>query len=160
VLDAQSVKAIMKGYSVREQKRLPLRWFAEEQLPQPLFREDELNALVPHLAVALGKVGPAERVAFQVFAPGFNPADARDTTSGWIVLHEPYWHLAIEHFHVQIPVRKSDQYDYNYPNIPPPPRDYLLNFEPGRFWITDPATGTRALDFRAFLKTPEALNAR
>ncbi|MEW6248082.1 MAG: hypothetical protein AB1555_15405 [Nitrospirota bacterium] len=159
-LSAQEIRSILKGFSIREKKALPLRWFAEEKPPQPLFREDELNVLVSHLSVALEKVGPSDRVAFSVFAPGFNPAVARDTTSGWIAVRDPYWHLTIDHFHVQIPTRKSDQYDPNYPLVPPVPGNYLLMFEPGRFWVTDPARGVRAVDYREFLKSAESLPAR
>jgi hypothetical protein len=159
-LSAQELRSILKGFSIREKKALPLRWFAEEKPPQPLFREDELNVLVPHLSVALEKVGPSDRVVFSVFAPGFNPAVARETTSGWIAVHDPFWHLTIDHFHVQIPTRKSDQYDPNYPLVPAPPGDYLLMFEPGRFWVIDPAMGTRAVDYQAFLKSAESSPAR
>ncbi|HXF92113.1 MAG TPA: hypothetical protein VNK46_05100 [Nitrospiraceae bacterium] len=159
-LSAQEIRSILKGFSIREKKALPLRWFAEEKPPQPLFREDELNVLVPHLSVALEKVGPSDRVAFSVFAPGFNPAAARDTTSGWIAVRDPYWHLTIDHFHVQLPTRKSDPYDPNYPLVPASPGDYLLTFEPGRFWIIDPATKARAVDYREFLKSAESLPAR
>lgn len=159
-LSEQEIRSILKGFSIREKKALPLRWFAEEKPPQPLFREDELNVLVPHLSVALEKAGPSDRIAFSVFAPGFNPAVARETTSGWIALRDPYWHLVIDHFHVQLSTRKSDPYDPNYPLVPAPPGDYLLMFEPGRFWVIDPATGARAVDYREFLKSAESSPSR
>ncbi len=159
-LSAQELRSILKGFSIREQKALPLRWFEEEKPPQPLFREDELNVLVPHLSAALEKVGPSDRVAFSVFAPGFNPAVARDTTSGWIAVRDPYWYLTIDHFHVQLPTRQSDPYDPNYPLVPAAPGDYLLTFEPGRFWVMDPVTKARAVNYREFLKSAESLPAR
>ncbi len=159
-LSAQELRSILKGFSIRGKKTLPLRWFAEEKPPQPLFREDELNVLVPHLSVALEKVGPSDRVAFSLFAPGFNPAVARDTTSGWIAVRDPYWYLTIDHFHVQLPIQKSDWYDPNYPLVPAAPGDYLLTFEPGRFWVMDPATKARAVDYRAFLKSAESVPAQ
>lgn len=155
-LDAEAIIAILRSYSVREKKALPLRWFAEEQLPQPLFRADEVKVLAPHLAAALEQAGPGERVYFHIWAPGFNPAYARDTTAGWIAVREPYWRLTLDYYHVQLPVRKSDQYDYNYPLVPEPPRQYILSFEPGRFWVTDSATGERVLDYRGFVKSPES----
>ncbi len=155
-LSAQELKAILNGFSIREKKKLPLRWFAEEAPPHPLFREEEVNLLVPHLASALEKAGPNERVTFELRAPGFNPVNTKETTSGWIAIHEPMWHMTIDHFRVLVPRRETDEYYYRYPNMPPPPRDYLLNFEPGRFWVKDPATGDRVLDLRAFLKAPEA----
>jgi len=149
----QQVAAILRNFSLREQQRLPLRWFAEEAPPNKLFREDELQVLAPQLADALQKVGPEERVYFELFAPGFNPAYRRDVTGGWVAVHDRFFHLTMDYFHVQQPVRKSDVYDYNYPTPWTPPKSYLLYFEPGRFYLTDPNTDTRAVDFREFLKT-------
>ncbi len=159
-LSPQALKTILAGFSVREKTSLPLRWFAEEKPPQPLFHEDEVRVLAPHLAAALEQAGPTQRVAFQVFMPGFNPAVARATTAGWIAVRDPYWHLTIDHFHVQVPVRQADQYDPNYPLVPEPPKPYLLNFAPGRFWTTDPASGDRVLEYKQFLESPEASPSR
>jgi hypothetical protein len=146
---------MLRGFSIREQQRLPLRWFAEEVPPKPLFREDELQALAPHLAEALQQLGTNERAHFEVRAPGYNPRYRRDVVGGWVAVREPYLYLTVEYFHSQIPTRKSDVYDYNYPTPPPPPRNYILYFEPGRFWVTDDK-GDRAVEFRQFLKSGEA----
>lgn len=149
----QQVAAILRGFSLREQQRLPLRWYAEEAPPNKLFREDELQVLAPQLADALQKVGPEERVYFELFAPGMNPRYRRDVTGGWVAVHDHLLHLAIEYFHVQQPIEKSDPYDRNYPTPWTPANTYLLYFEPGRFYLTDPKTDRRGVDFREFLKT-------
>lgn len=149
----QHIAAILRGFSLREEQRLPLRWFAEETPPNKIFREDELEVLAPQLTEGLQKVGPEERVYFQVFAPGFNPQYGRDVTGGWIAVRGQYLHVTIDYFHAQQPVRKSDAYDLNYPTPWTPPKTYLLYFEPGRFYLTDPKTSTRAVDYREFLKT-------
>ena len=152
-LSAYEITAILGAFSFREKQRLPLRWFAEETPPKQLFRSDELQVLAPHLALALQKAGPEERVHFQVLAPGMNPASERDTTGGWIAVRGPYFHLTLEHYHAQFPIRKEEQWDLRYPAVPPEPRTYLLYFEPGRFWVTDPSSGERGVQFREFLKT-------
>lgn len=152
-LSADEIAAILGAFSFREKQRLPLRWFAEEASPKQFLRSDELQALAPHLAQALLKAGPEERVHFQVLAPGMNPASERDTTGGWIAVRGPYFHLTLEHYHAQFPIRKEEQWDLRYPAIPPEPRTYLLYFEPGRFWITDPSSGERGVQFLEFLKT-------
>ena len=143
---------ILRGLSIRETQRLPLRWFEEEVPPKPLLRADEISALAPALADALTRVGPDERVHFEVIAPGMNPAILNDVVAGWVAVRDPHFHIVPEYFHTQIPTHKSDPYDYNYPTPPPPPRDYLLYFEPGRFWV-ESGKGRRALDYRQFLKT-------
>jgi hypothetical protein len=152
-LSADEITAILAAFSFREKQRLPLRWFAEEVPPKQLLRSDELQAVAPHLAQALQKAGPEERVHFQVLAPGMNPASERDTTGGWVAVRGTYFHLTLEHYHAQFPIRKEEQWDLRYPAVPPEPRTYLLYFEPGRFWVTDPSSGERGVEFREFLKT-------
>jgi hypothetical protein len=151
-LSPDDVEAILRGFSIRERQRLPLRWFAEEAPPKPLFREDEILALAPHLADALRKAGPDERVHFEVIAPGFNPNMQHDMVAGWVAVRDPYFYVVPEWFHAQIPRRKSDPYDYNYPTPPPLAQEFLVYFEPGRFWVND-SQGIRALEFREFIKS-------
>lgn len=145
--------AILRGFSVRPQQALPLRWYAEDSPPRPLFREDEIGLLAPALSRALRLAGPDERVRFEVRAPGLNPATSRDVTVGWVAVREPYWYVTVEQVHAQVPIRKSDQYDYNFPTPPPLPGSFLLYFEPGRYWVTDRSGTTRGLDYRSFLKS-------
>ena len=152
-LNADELSAVLAGFSFREKQRLPLRWFAEEVPPKALLRSDEMQAVVPFLVEGLAKAAPGERVYFQVLAPGMNPAAERDTTAGWIAVREPFLHLVLEHYHAQFPIRKSEQWDLRYPATPPEPKTYLLYFEPGRFWETDPTTKRQAVQFREFLKT-------
>jgi hypothetical protein len=154
-LTGAELTSLLRGFSIREQQRLPLRWFAEEQPPKPLFREDDLHVLAPYLAQGFQQVGPNDRVHFEVRNPGFNPAYGRDTIAGWIAVRDPHLYLTIEYFHTQIPVRKSDDYDSNYPLPPPTPKEYLLNFEPGRFYTSDDKR-VPAVEFRQFLKSGEA----
>ena len=152
MLEGRDLAAILAGYSFREQQRLPLRWFAEEIPPKVIFRADELQTLVPVLVDALHQAAPDERVYFKLLAPGMNPAYERDTTAGWIAIREPYFHLTLEHYHAQFPVRKEEQWDLRYPALPPEPGTYLLYFEPGRFWERDPVTDRQSLQFREFLR--------
>ena len=151
-LQADDLSAVLSGFSFREKQRLPLRWFAEEVPPKKIFRTDEMQAIVPFLVEGLAKAAPDERVYFQVLAPGMNPAAERDTTAGWIAVREPYLHLVLEHYHAQFPVRKSEQWDLRYPATPPLPKTYMLYFEPGRFWVTEPEGGRQAVQLREFLK--------
>lgn len=109
--------------------------------------------MAPALSRALRLAGPDERVRFEVRAPGLNPATSRDVTVGWVAVREPYWYVTVEQVHAQVPIRKSDQYDYNFPTPPPLPGSFLLYFEPGRYWVTDRSGTTRGLDYRSFLKS-------
>jgi hypothetical protein len=152
-LSPEELMSILGAFTIREKQRLPLRWFAEEKPPKQLFRFDELQALAPYLAQALLKAGSEERVYFQVLGPGMAPAYERDTTAGWIAVREPYFHLMIEHYHAQFPVRKQEDLDLRYPALPPDPGSYILYFEPGRFWLIDQTSGQPAVQLRDFLKS-------
>lgn len=44
---------ILQGFSFRPKQRMPLRWFAEENPPKPVFRPDELDGLVGRLSEGL-----------------------------------------------------------------------------------------------------------
>ena len=149
---ADEVAAILRNFSLREEQPLPLRWFAEEVAPKPLFREEELVWVSPYLVEALQQAGPEQRAHFQVFSPGMNRAQTRNVTAGWVAVREPYFYLTIEYFRTEIPLRRSDTYYPNDPLMAPKPKTYLLFFEPGRFWVTD-QSGARALQFHDFLKT-------
>ena len=152
-LKADELTSVLNGFSFREKQRLPLRWFAEEVPPKKIFRSDEMQAVVPYLVEGLERAAPDERVYFKVLGPGMNPASEVDTTAGWIAVREPFLHLVLEHYHAQFPLRKSEQWDLRYPATPPEPKTYLLYFEPGRFWQTDPVTSGQAVQLREFLKT-------
>lgn len=149
-LTAEEVASILRGFSLRPQKNVPMRWFADEVPPKPVFREDEIMALSNWLVSGLHAAQADERVHFALFAPGMNPSNERDVTAGWIAIREPYLYFSVEYFHAQVPIRKSDQYDYNYPTPPPLAGSYQVYFEPGRFWLSD-AAGQRVLDYRQFL---------
>lgn len=153
-LTSGEVASILRGFSVREQQRLPLRWFAEELPPKPLLREDEVQHLAPFLAEALQKAGPNERAYFQVRMPQM-PTYDRNIVAGSMAVRNPYTYLTVEQFRTPIPIRESDLYDRTNPSPPPPPRDYILYFEPGRFWIEDDK-GARAVEFRQFLRSGKA----
>lgn len=151
-LAPEEVASILKGFSIRPQKSMPTRWFAEEVPPKPVFREDEVLVLSSWLAAGLHAAMPDERVHFELFGPGMNPSNERDVTAGWMAIRDRYLYVSVEYFHVQVPLRKSDQYDYNYPTPPPLFGSYLLYFEPGRFWLSD-SKGERGLEYRQFLAT-------
>jgi len=152
-LSVAGIDAILKGVSLRTQVSLPLRWYAEERPPKAVFREDEIATLSPRVAEALAVAGTGERVYFELRAPGMNPRYDQDVTAGWMAVREAYLHITIEYFHAQQPLTRSSPYDYNYPTPRSAPGSYVLYFEPGRFWVLDPKTNRRAVEFRAFLQS-------
>lgn len=157
-LTADQMSAILQGFSLRKEQQVPLRWFAEEQPPQKLLREDEIARLATYLVDAFEKAGPNERVHFSLSVPGIHRADAKTVTSGWMAIRGLYLYVTVEQYHAEVPIRHSDQYLPNNPQMPPLPGSFLLLFEPGRFWRIDRA-GVRALEYREFLKSASAGSA-
>lgn len=153
-LSGAELMAILEGFSYRPKQRMPLRWFAEESPPKPVFRVDELEALTGALSEGLATAGPGERVYFELRAPGFNPHNRQDVVGGWVAVRDPYFYLTLEYVHVQLPTHKFDLYDYNYPTPRQLPADYLLYYEPGRFLLTD-QQGVPALEYKEVLKAPK-----
>ncbi|MDE3242316.1 MAG: hypothetical protein KGO52_06315 [Nitrospirota bacterium] len=152
-LGQQDIAAILKGFSLREDRGPLLRWYQEDIPPIPVFRDDEIEALVPALVEALQGAKVNERVAFEVRAPGNDPREEREVTAGWLAIRDPYFHLTVEFHHAQLPTRKSMTYERYYPTPPPAPKSFSLYFEPGRFWVLDKTFGERVVDFRGFLQS-------
>jgi len=145
-LSQEQVLALLRGYSVRAESRVPIRLLADDAPPRKLFREMELTALAPALREALQTVPLRERVRFEVSSPGRNPRYWRDVTGGWIKTRGHYLHLHIDYFHTEQPIRKTDAYDRNYPTPWTPEKTYSVYFEPGRFYKVDPVLNDFAVD--------------
>ncbi len=149
-LSLEQLNKLLRGYSVRPRSRVPLQAFIDNTPVRKLFRESELDALVPPLREALQQVGFQERVRFEVFSPGRNPRYWRDVTGGWIKVRDHFFHLVVDYFHVEQPVRKTDAYDQYYPSPWTPERAYTVYFEPERQYVTDPVLDEYAVDLDLF----------
>jgi hypothetical protein len=150
----EQLTSLLRGFSVlHAESRVPIRLLGDDAPPRKLFRETELDALVPALREALLKVGVHERVRFEVLSPGRNPRYWRDVTGGWVKVHDHYFHLRVDYFHVEQPVRKADAYYRNYPTPWTPDQAYLISFEPGRAYVTDPLFDEYAVDLDLFARS-------
>lgn len=149
-ISVERLTSLLRGFSVRLQRDLPIRLFSDDTPPKNLFRERELEALAPVLHEALLKVGFRERVRFEVLSPGRNPRYWRDVTGGWIKVRDHYFHLGVDYFHVEQPVRKTDAYDRTYPTPWTAEQTYAVYFEPERFYVADPLFKGFAVDLDMF----------
>jgi len=149
-ISAEQLTKLLRGFSVRPISHLPIPILADEGPPRKLLRERELEALTPVLHEALLKVGFHERIRFEVVSPGRNPRYWRDVTGGWIKIRDRYFHLHVDYYHVEQPVRKTDAYDPYYPSPPTPEQDYAVYFEPQRLYVTDPLLDQSAVDLERF----------
>lgn len=153
-LKADDVAKILSGFSVQERPTSwPLRLFGKDTTPERLFSQDQIQVLAPYLADGLRAAKPDERVAFALYTPGPNSAYERYVTSGWIVVRNPFFHIALEYVRSLQPRSPTHNYYPFYPEMPstPPPSDVL--FEPHEFWMADPVDGQAAVQFRDYLRS-------
>jgi len=153
-ISQEQLTGLLRGFTVlHAESRVPIRLLGDDAPPRKLFREAELDALVPILREALQKVGVHERVRFEVLSPGRNPRYWRDVTGGWLKVHDHYFHLCVDYFHVEQPIRKSDAYYPMYPVPWTPEVAYSISFEPGRAYVTDPLLDEYAVDLDLFARS-------
>jgi hypothetical protein len=150
-ISAVELTKLLRGFSVRPRPRFPLQMSIKDTPPRKLLPERELLAVVPALQEALHTVRPHERIRFDVFSPGRNPAYLRDVTGGWIKIRGRYFHLHVDYFHVEQPIRKIDAYFPNYPSPWTPERSYDLFFEPRAAYVSDPMLDLYAVDLEKFV---------
>lgn len=152
-LKTEDIAAVLKGLSARERPGVwPLRLFGKAAGPERVFREDERQAVAASLAEGLRAARPGERVAFALYSPGTNPQYERVVTSGWIAVRDPYLHVGVEYVRSLQPRSTSRSYYPFYQELPPAPPPYDVLFEPQQFWVTDPADGQSAVQFRDLLR--------
>ncbi|HEV8327567.1 MAG TPA: hypothetical protein VGQ08_08790 [Nitrospiraceae bacterium] len=153
LLKAADVATVLKGMSSRERPSAwPLRLFGTTAVPERLLRDEQLQALAPYLVEGLRMANPNERVAFALYEPGLNPTYERIVTSGWIAVHDPFFHVGLTYVRSLQPQSPTGGYYPFYPEVPPAPPPYELFFEPQQFWMKDPADGTPAIQFRDYLR--------
>ena len=149
-IPADQLAALLRGFSVRQVSSIPIRYLKDAQPPRKFLQEREIDALTPALLQALQSVGPDELIRFEVLSPGRNPRYWRDVTGGWIKVRHRYFHLAVDYFHVEQPVRKTDSYDPNYPSPWTPEQMYSVYFEPNSQFVLDPQMNSFAVDLSQF----------
>ncbi|HMU55364.1 MAG TPA: hypothetical protein PKA61_10170 [Nitrospira sp.] len=149
-LSPDELRKLLRGFSLRPKSTVPIKALLVDIPPRKFLRERELEALVPVLREALQKVSSRERIAFEVTSPGRNPRYWREVTGGWIKVREPYFHLQVDYFHVEQPIRKTDAYDPYYPSPWTPEQDYSLYFEPEGLYVMDPLIDHWAVDLNRF----------
>jgi hypothetical protein len=152
-ISTEQLTGLLRGFSVRPGSRVPIPLLSDDPPPRKLFRETELDAVVPVIREGLQKVGFHERVRFEVRSRGRNPRYWLDVTGGWVKVRDRYFHLHVDYFHVEQPIRKADAYDRNYPTPWTPDQPYMTSFEPGRAYVTDPLLDEYAVDLDLFAKS-------
>ena len=113
-LSRRQMREALRGLRVREHRAAPIIWVSGMAEMEPLFREEEIELLLPSLLEGLELAVPQELVTFYVSHP-IN-ATKREVTSGGLYVTEGQLHIILSNCRVMYEVPPAGLiYDRRYP---------------------------------------------
>ena len=113
-LSRRQMLEALRGLRVREHRAAPIIWVSGMAEMEPLFREEEIDLLLPSLLEGLELAVPQELVTFYVSHP-IN-ATKREVTSGGLYVTEGQLHIILSNYRVVYEVPPAGLiYDRRYP---------------------------------------------
>ncbi len=113
-LSRRQMREALRGLRVREHRAAPIIWVSGMAEMEPLFREEEIELLLPSLLEGLELAVPQELVTFYVSHP-IN-ATKREVTSGGLYVTEGQLHIILSNYRVVYEVPPAGLiYDRRYP---------------------------------------------
>jgi hypothetical protein len=104
----------LRGLRVRERRPAPIIWLSGMAEMEPLFREEEIDLLLPRLLEGLELAVPQELVTFYVSHPV--NATTREVTSGGLYVTEGQLHIIVSNYRFRYVVPPAGLiYDRRYP---------------------------------------------
>ena len=129
-LSRRQMYEALQGLRVREHRPAPIIWFSGMAEMEPLFREEEIELLLPKLIEGLELAVPQELVTFYVSHPV--NATKREVTSGGLYVTEGQLHIILSNYRVIYVVPAAGLiYDRRYPlfSLSPSAVDILYKAE-------------------------------
>ena len=113
-LSRRQMHEALRGLRVREHRAAPIIWVSGMAEMEPLFREEEIELLLPKLLEGLELAVPQELVTFYVSHP--MNATKREVTSGGLYVTEGQLHFILSNCRVMYEVPPAGLiYDRRYP---------------------------------------------
>jgi len=113
-LSRRQMHEALRGLRVREHRAAPVIWVSGMAEMEPLFREEEIELLLPKLLEGLELAVPQELVTFYVSHP--MNATKREVTSGGLYVTEGQLHFILSNCRVMYEVPPAGLiYDRRYP---------------------------------------------
>lgn len=113
-LSRRQMYEALRGLRVREHRPAPIIWVSGMAEMEPLFREEEIELLLPSLLEGLELAVPQELVTFYVSHP-IN-ATKREVTSGGLYVTEGQLHIIVSNYRFMYEVPSAGLiYDRRYP---------------------------------------------
>jgi hypothetical protein len=133
-LSRRQMHEALRGLRVREHRPAPIIWVSGMAEMEPLFREEEIELLLPKLLEGLELAVPQELVTFYVSHP--MNATKREVTSGGLYVTEGQLHIILSNVRVMYEVPRAGLiYDRRYPlfSLSPSAVDILYKAEEEEF---------------------------
>ena len=113
-LSRRQMYEALRGLLAREHRPAPIIWFSGMPEMEPLFREEEIELLLPKLIEGLELAVPQELVTFYISHPV--NATKREVTSGGLYVTEGHLHIILSNYRVIYVVPPAGLiYDRRYP---------------------------------------------
>jgi len=113
-LSRRQMYEALRGLRVREHRSVPILWVRGMAEIEPLFREEEIELLVPKLLEGLELAVPQELVTFYVSHPV--NATKREVTSGGLYVTEGQLHIILSNYRFMYEIPSAGLiYDRRYP---------------------------------------------
>ncbi len=95
-LSRRQIQKALEGLRVREHRAAPFRWFRGIAEKESVFRQDEIDVLLPAILEGLELAVPQELLTFYVSHPV--NATKREVTSGGLYVTEGQLHIIVSNF--------------------------------------------------------------
>jgi hypothetical protein len=124
----QQIRRILKSITVQEHRVRLQKWFQGEAPRVPVFREEEIDLLVPQIAEALGLAKESERVTYYLSQP--QTSIKRIITSGGLYLKGTELHFILGNWQMVYGIPSYGMiYDRRYPMNPTVSKGFDVYFE-------------------------------
>ena len=124
----EQIRRILKAITVQEHRVRLQKWFQGEAPRVPVFREEEIDLLVPQIAEALGLAKESERVTYYLSQP--QTSIKRIITSGGLYLKGTELHFILGNWQIVYGIPAYGMiYDRRYPMSPTVSKGFNVYFE-------------------------------
>jgi len=128
VFSQEQLRRLLRGLTVQEHRVALQRWLQGEARRVPVFRDDEVELLVPHLVQALALAKENERVTFYLSQP--QTSVKRVITSGGLYVKGTDLHVIVGNWQVVYGIPAYGMiYDRRYPMNPTTSKGFDLHFD-------------------------------
>lgn len=129
IIGSETLRGIFQGLVIQEHRIWLQNWLQGEAPFMPAFQDEDIALLTVHVADALSKAQPNERVTFYLSLP--QTSTKRVVTSGGLYMKDDELHVILGNWQIVYGIPTYGMiYDRRYPMRPTAPKGFDLFFQP------------------------------